>query len=81
MSQVVVMSGGRSRRTVLDMRDKLRVVLRRVVKLAVAFGLIIALVVAVANAVVLLGAGESVAAGHERSAPHAQIALVLGALV
>jgi len=54
---------------------------RRLVKLAVAGALVVALLDGGANAVVLLGAADATAAGHSRSAPNAQIALVLGALV
>ena len=57
------------------------VMLRRVLTVATGFAVVAVLGVAAANAVVLLGAGDSTPAGHERSAPRAQAALVLGALV
>lgn len=50
-------------------------------KIIAALAAVGVLVVGGANAVVLLGGGDAVAAGQERSAPHAQVALVLGALV
>jgi SanA protein len=55
--------------------------MRRALVLAAGFTVTAILAVAGANAVVLLGAGDSVPAGHEREAPRAQAALVLGALV
>jgi SanA protein len=54
---------------------------RRVVKLALLLAVPAALAVAAANAVILLGNGDPVAAGHEAEAPRAQVALLLGAQV
>lgn len=55
--------------------------LRRLLRLAVALTLLAVLVVGGANAVVVLGGGDATPAGKERTAPHAQTALVLGAQV